>query len=363
MRKILFLSLVLMVIGIGLLHYFTPGYLIFYHDTYRRLSYFPITIGAIWFGLPGGIILAVLSCVSFIPHLLTFWIQGPEAYYSELSEILFYLSAGVVIGLISSRETRLRAKLEKSYKRLHDQARQLMYAEEQLGQSQKLSMLGHLSASLAHEIKNPLASIKGAAEILADELPEGHPKHEFIEIMVSEISRLNSSVEDVLKYCQGQQESREIKYETLEKIIHRVCSLLESQIKKKSIGLLTTIKEETKHFQADEAKLTQVFLNIILNAIDAVPEKGRINIELFKNSRDVIINISDNGPGIQDKIRTDIFEPFVTEKEGGTGLGLSISKKIIQSFGGCITILESSLGGACFSIVLPDQQSSDMKDI
>ncbi len=93
-KRIIFLCLLLMTALIGFLHYYTPGYMILYHDTYRRVSYFPITIGAILFGLPGGIVLAICSCLAFIPHLLMFWYQGPEAYYSELSEILFYLSAG-----------------------------------------------------------------------------------------------------------------------------------------------------------------------------------------------------------------------------------------------------------------------------
>ena len=109
-KIILFLLLLASVVAIGVLHSITPGHMIFYHDTYRRLSYFPIAIGAILYGVWGGICLAVLSCLAFVPHLFMFWASGPEAYYSELSEILFYLAAGVVIGLISSRENKLREK-------------------------------------------------------------------------------------------------------------------------------------------------------------------------------------------------------------------------------------------------------------
>ena len=110
MKKIFFTCLLLLVAAIGVLHYVTPGYLILFHDTYRRLSYFPIAIGAILYGVRGGLVMAVFSCISFVPHLLMFWFQGPEAYYSELSEIIFYLAAGLVIGLISSRENQLRIK-------------------------------------------------------------------------------------------------------------------------------------------------------------------------------------------------------------------------------------------------------------
>ncbi|MCK5098059.1 MAG: hypothetical protein KAR45_08140, partial [Desulfobacteraceae bacterium] len=276
-KILLFFLLVAFVAVIGVLHTITPGHMILYHDTYRRLSYFPITIGAILYGLWGGVCLAVLSCLAFVPHLFMFWASGPEAYYSELSEILFYLAAGIVIGLISSRGNKLREKyktlsekLAGSYKRLHEQASQLVEAEKQLGQSQKLSLLGHVSASLAHEIKNPLASIKGAAEILADEVPCGHPKYEFIEIMRSEISRLNHSVEDVLKYCRGQQHHDKGRQESVEKIINRVVLLLEAGLKEKSIQVSIRSESDKNGFVTDETAMIQVLMNIIINAVDAV---------------------------------------------------------------------------------------------
>ena len=362
-KIVLFLLLLASVVVIGVLHTITPGHMIFYHDTYRRLSYFPIAIGAILYGVWGGVCLAVLSCLAFVPHLFMFWASGPQAYYSELSEILFYLAAGVVIGLISSRENKLREKyktlsekLAGSYKRLHEQASQLVEAEKQLGQSQKLSLLGHVSASLAHEIKNPLASIKGAAEILADEVPEGHPKYEFIEIMRSEISRLNHSVEDVLKYCRGQQNQDKGRQESIEKIINRVVLLLEAGLKEKSIKVSIQSEPVNNGFMTDETAMIQVLMNIIINAIDAVKKNGRIIIESGRHEQGYFIRISDDGPGIDEDLIKEVFQSFVTFKEDGTGLGLSISKKIVESLGGKIVIGESTLGGAAFTIYLPEKQ-------
>ncbi len=105
-KKLLFLFLVLIVIGIGLLHFFTPGNDIFFHDTYRRLSYFPIVMGAIWFGVWGGLSLAILSSIAFIPHLLLYFGHAPQTYLSELTEIILYLAAGVVTGVIAGREAK-----------------------------------------------------------------------------------------------------------------------------------------------------------------------------------------------------------------------------------------------------------------
>jgi signal transduction histidine kinase len=367
MRKILFASLVLVVIGIGMLHFFTPGYMIFYHDMFRRLSYFPIVLGAIWFGVWGGLLLAVMSSIAFIPHVLIYIGEGTRTYLSELTEIILYLAAGTVTGIIAGRESLLRQrykdlseKLEKSYDKLHRETQILLEVEEQLSAAQKLSALGQLSASLAHEIKNPLSSIKGTAEILLDEFPTDHPKREFVEILLKETTRLNNTVEEVLQFSRrGMKgtEKEEANTEPLSQVIDRVTSLLASQLRKKSITLTVTGWEEGKAFFVAGEKLSQVFLNIILNGIDATPPKGEITVKTSKNSAGLTVTVKDNGPGIPDEFKDKIFSAFYSTKESGTGLGLSISKKIVESYGGTLTLSDAESGGACFIVFLPKQNS------
>ncbi|MBU1195466.1 MAG: ATP-binding protein [Proteobacteria bacterium] len=362
MKWIIFIVLLFFVAVIGVLHTVTPGHLILYHDTYRRLSYFPIAIGAVYFGLGGGILFAVLSCMSFIPHLYMFWARVPEAYYSELSEILFYLAAGIVIGLISSRKNHLQEKyktlsekLAASYQRLSSQTSQLVEAEKQLGESLKLSMLGQVAASLAHEIKNPLASIKGAAEILADEVLPGHPKYEFIEIMRAEISRLNHSVEDVLKLFSGKPQQDTFARQEGEKIVQRVLALLETRLQQKHIQVSVLAHPDVSGFMMNEDAMIQVLMNIIINAVDAVEKNGIIQIHIKPDKKGCLVRIEDNGPGIPKADMQTVFNSFVTFKEGGTGLGLSISRKIIERLGGQIEVENSALGGAAFLIYLPEE--------
>ena len=368
MRKILFAILVLVVIGIGLLHFFTPGYMIFYHDMFRRLSYFPIVLGAIWFGVWGGLLLAVMSSIAFIPHVLLYIGEGSGTYLSELTEIILYLAAGTVTGIIAGRESLLRnrykelsEKLEKSYDKLHRETQLMLEVEEQLSAAQKLSALGQLSASLAHEIKNPLSSIKGTAEILLDEFPEDHPKREFVEILLKETTRLNNTVEEVLGFSRrGMQgkKKEEAMTEPLSQVIDRVTSLLASQLRKKSIKLTVNGWEEGKAFHIAGEKLSQVFLNIILNSIDATPPKGEIIIETMKLAGGYSVSVKDNGAGIPDARKEKIFGAFYSTKEGGTGLGLSISKKIVERYGGTLTLSDAETGGACFTIFLPEQNSA-----
>lgn len=363
MRRFVFIILVLVVIIIGLLHFFTPGHLFFFHDTYRRLSYFPIAIGAILFGVRGGLALAVLTSIGFIPHLILYFGYGPESYLSELTEIVLYLMAGAVIGVIAGRESKLREKykllsekLERSYRHLHKETRLLLEVEEQLSASQRMSALGQLSASLAHEIKNPLSSIRGTAEILRDEFPENHDKREFVDILLSEVSRLNASVEQVLQYSRGQQAGNGgVVKEPLSSVIVKVVNLIRGHIKGKmvtlSVGDLTPVSE----YHVDGNKLSQVFLNILLNAVDSIENQGDIKIEAGKSDAGVRVSISDNGKGIPEEIRGKIFDPFFSRKEEGTGLGLSISQKIIASYNGRIDVSPSESGGACFKVFLPDK--------
>jgi signal transduction histidine kinase len=368
MRKILFGFLVLVVIGIGFLHFTTPGYMIFYHDMFRRLSYFPIVLGAIWFGVWGGLTLAVLSSIAFIPHVLLYIGQETGTYLSELTEIVLYLAAGTVTGIIAGRESLLRQrykelseKLEKSYDKLHRETQLLLEVEEQLSAAQKLSALGQLSASLAHEIKNPLSSIKGTAEILLDEFPKDHPKREFVEILLKETTRLNNTVEEVLQFSRRGvtgRAKRDAGTEPLPRVIERVASLLASQLRKKSITLTVTGQDEGKAFLVDPEKLSQVFLNIILNAVDAVEVKGEITIKTTKNPAGYTVSIQDNGPGIPDQQKDRIFDPFYSTKEGGTGLGLSISRKIVESYGGSLLLTDAETGGACFTVFLPESGSA-----
>ncbi len=369
-RKILFIGLLSTVIGIGILHFTTPAELIFYHNTYRRLSYFPIVLGGIWFGVKGGLTLAVFSSIAFIPHLLLFADQGLQSYYSELTEILLYLAAGLVVGLIAGREMKLREqmqktseKLEKSYEALFKGTAQLIEAEEQLAASQRLSVLGEMAASLAHEIKNPLSSIKGTAEILLDDFDKDHPKREFIEILLKETARLNSTLEDVLGYAaiSGVEHQPD---ESLAEVVVQQSKLIEPVLKKKGIELQLESVEEVEDFHVVGSRMSQVFLNLFVNGMEALEkvDAPKIVVTVKRDASGVFIEIHDNGPGIDSADLPKVFQPFFSTRENGTGLGLLISRKIVESYSGTIEAGNSHFGGACFSVFLPKRSGRETLD-
>jgi signal transduction histidine kinase len=361
MKRYRYVILVMIVIAIGLLHLLTPGYLAFYHDTYRRLSYFPIALGGIWFGVRGGLSLAVMTSVAFIPHLLLFVGKELGTYLSELTEIVLYLAAGALIGAIAGRESALREKyrllsekLKKSYRRLHEETELLLEVEEQLHISQKLTTLGQLSASLAHELKNPLGSIKGTAEILLDDYPKGHPKREFVEILLTETARLDNSVNEVLHFLRGQRPATPNgEMQPLTQVLESVSKLFSIELEKRNIHCVMEGLALGKDFWVAGDKISQIFINILLNAMDAMIENGEIIIRVNQSKDGLTIKILDNGPGILPEMRDKIFEPFFSNKDDGTGLGLSISRKIAESYGGRIQLIETE-SGACFEVFLPD---------
>lgn len=360
-RKILFAGLIIITVVIGGLHHFTPWEFVFFHDTYRRLAYFPIVLGALFFGVTGGMVMAFLSSVAFIPHLMMFSGHGFEAYLSEFTEIFLYLSAGLLVGIITRKETLLRLKykalsekLEKSYDRLHKETEQLIEAEEQLALSQKMSELGRLSASLAHEIKNPLSSIRGTAEILMDDFPPDHPKHEFAEILLKETTRLNATVEDILSYSREQKGAVEAT-EPLASVIRRTITLLDQRLRDKSIQCVEIGADQGDSFMVAGNRLGQVFLNILLNAMDAIDVGGKIVVRVAREKEGCQIAIEDNGPGLSDGEKKKIFQPFYSNKEEGTGLGLVISRKIVGSYGGTIEVTDAPGGGAAFTVFIPNQ--------
>lgn len=367
-KKINLTLLIGTVIALGILHLVTPGDKFLLHELYRRLNYFPIVIGALLYGIRAGIILGLCTAVAFIPHLTHFGQMSWFFYLSQSTEILLYLAAGIVTGFIASKEKRLRekyqdisAKLERSYNKLHEETGVLIEVEEQLRASQKLSALGELSASLAHEIKNPLASIRGTAEIFLDEFPPDHPKREFVNILLSETERLNKTVDEVLYFSRRRQTTPENKpqLEPLLETITRVVSLLENKLYRKGIRLTTEIADAAAGFMVDGDRISQVLINLLLNSFQAVAEQGHIWLIVEQRANAMAISVADDGPGIRESEQEKIFNPFYSSKEEGTGLGLAISSRIVESYGGTISFEPRDGGGARFTVLLPMNRETD----
>ena len=354
------------VLVVGLLHLVTPSSHIFWHTFYRRVSYLPIVVGGIWFGLRGGLGFSLLATVAFIPHLWRFGGQSAAVFLNEALEIPLYLGAGLLVGWIADREARLRRRyqemsreLEKSYERLHRESAMLIELEEQLAQSRKMSALGELSASIAHEIKNPLASIRGTVEIIADEFGPAHPKRRFADILLKETERLAAAVNNVLSYARrGRGEHGGERLEELAAVVERTVALAAAEAGRKRARIESFVAPETAATPVPADRLGQVLLNLLINACEAVGQGGYIRVKSWLEQGGLRLEVADDGPGIPEEIKKDVFRPFKSGRPGGTGLGLAISARMVSACGGELVAGDSDLGGAALRIVMPGKGCS-----
>jgi len=217
-----------------------------------------------------------------------------------------------------------------------------------LERSEKLAALGQLAAGVAHEIRNPLTSIKILIHSLVTEKEEARRKED-VDVITHEVERLENIVNEFLEF--GRLRPPQLEGVDLAKMITTSKHLFDPELKKRKIQFQVELPEEKVEVIADKEQLSQIFFNLTQNAMDAIGEKGEINLKIQRIGKKVEIRITDNGPGIAKEIRDNLFDPFTTTKEGGTGLGLSIVHRIVDSFGGSIQ-LENHSKGACFLITL-----------
>ena len=231
--------------------------------------------------------------------------------------------------------------------------------ERHLAQMEKLSAIGELSAGLAHEIKNPLAGIKGAIEIIRDGLTGDHPNRLILGDVLTEVTRIDRIVMNLLSYAKP----RKPEFTTLDLValVKQVIALLDSLADAKKIQLALNSKSETALLYADENGLKQLFMNLLLNSIEATPRGGRVEV-LIEEVPDSKINIwvSDNGSGISSEKLSKIFQPFFTTKKAGTGLGLATCKRIVSDHGGEIRVESELKKGTRFSIEFPLNRAMPM---
>lgn len=350
--------LFLCVIGISLLHYLTPLTLAFLHDIYQRLYYLPIILAAFWYGFRGGLACSLFVSVVYAPHILFQWGGHLTMEMEKYLEILLYNVVGGITGFLSQKERERRAELQEtakgldeSYKKLQAQSERIIAIEEKLRRAEKLSTLGEMAAILAHEIRNPLGSIRGTAEILKDDYKPGDPKYEFIEIQIRETERLNRVVEDFLHMARPQ--PADMRPCRVQDELETILFLVSNDARERRIKLVLQPPEVPLVIRADGEKLRQAFLNIAINALQATPPGGCVTISTACRTAWCEILFRDTGPGIDVETLGRIFEPFFSTKPDGTGLGLAITRKIIESHGGTLQVESEADRGTTVTVRLP----------
>lgn len=226
--------------------------------------------------------------------------------------------------------------------------------EKSLFEKEKLSVIGEMASVLAHEIRNPLGSIKGFAQYLKEQSAGSKPQDKeltetYLGIIVSESGRIERLTEDLLVYAR--QDDLMIEKIDLAGLINEVLSSLSVP---ESISIIREIPDRIT-ISSDKNKLRQTLTNLLQNASDAIAETGEIGITAKDQGDSIMLAVSDNGTGIPDNEISKIFKPFFTTKTKGTGLGLAIVERYVKALGGEITVESASGKGSVFRIIIPDR--------
>lgn len=241
-------------------------------------------------------------------------------------------------------------ELGRSFVRLVDD---LSHSQQTLAQASKLAAVGEVTALLAHEVRTPLGILRSSAQTLRYEEGLSAEARELLQIIDSETGRLNRLISSLLDSARTR--SPQFASVDLHALARHSASLLSTQLRDRRIRLGMELDAANSMVDGDGEQLTQVLLNLTMNALQVLPADGRIEICSRNESGRLVVDIDDDGPGVAAADRSRIFEPFVFKREGGLGLGLAVVRQILRQHGGDISVVEGRLGGACFRFWLPLQ--------
>ncbi|QMA54848.1 two-component system sensor histidine kinase ZraS [Escherichia fergusonii] len=254
-----------------------------------------------------------------------------------------------LIILFALATVMLASVLSFFWYRRYLRSRQLL--QDEMKRKEKLVALGHLAAGVAHEIRNPLSSIKGLAKYFAERAPAGGEAHQLAQVMAKEADRLNRVVSELLELVKPTHLA--LQAVDLNTLINHSLQLVSQDANSREIQLRFTANDALPEIQADPDRLTQVLLNLYLNAIQAIGQHGVISVTASESSAGVKISVTDSGKGIAADQLEAIFTPYFTTKAEGTGLGLAVVHNIVEQHGGTIQVVSQEGKGATFTLWLP----------
>lgn len=453
-----FAVLAMLIAIVTALHYLTIAQERAIHDFYRRLYYIPIILGAFKFRLRGGVVVATIISLLYLPHVLFYWGIDDIGFVNQLLEIAMFLLIGTITGYLveqlnrknivlleqldriteieilnenilnsmshpliavdnksevkilnnAAAESYIELSMDSSFANCQNSAlrevqkplrevlsgrlkyfdevirvgdetepvvnhiriyplrnndhrsigavvliediTEMHQLEEEIRRSEKLSALGVMVSGVAHEIRNPLGIVKTIAQTIKSTEGLTMTDREGLDIIVDEVDRANSVIKEILDFSRV--ESGVMSMGSVLELVGDVIRITQKFTEDKHVTIETDIDPQISCIM-DMNKMKQVFMNLIMNAVDAMPDGGKIRIKGSKEGGNIVIKVSDSGTGIPEDKLESIFNPFYTTKDTGTGLGLSITYKIIVEHGGSLKVRSKMREGTEFVIELP----------
>lgn len=327
------LILFILVLVITILHYSTSIHNEPMHALYRKLYYIPILLAAFYHGLQGALFCS-LGCVAlYLPHL--HFDHGADYLITNADrslEIVLYLVIASITGAYSSYQKKLLKKLQQNNEDLKNRTQQLVAVQSALQKHERLYSIGLLGAGVSHEIKNPLASLKGILEIILGEEKKCslEESQELSVIALQEINRIQEILNRFLSLTKT--ESDQVQPVSLKAVCQDMKELVKPERNRKRVDCKLSLPANDCIFYGPSSPIQQVLLNLLLNAIAFA--KTNVSIELKDIDNGFEISVSNDGIGIPEHLREKIFEFFFSTRQAGNGLGLPISLQLMKQMSG-----------------------------
>jgi two-component system sensor histidine kinase HydH len=300
-----------------------------------------------WWGLVGGILWAIVDTTSIVALGIRFQVNGGDA---TLFTGLFFGSSFALLGFLLGYVVEGRRRDSATAAVIREQADTIATGRGRVAQSEKLAALGQLATAIAHEVRNPLAVIRSAAQGLAERTP-GDGAERACAFITDEIDRLNSVVSSLLAYARPLQlQQRPL---SVGELFDRTMLLAGDDLAAKQVRFRRDEPPGLPPLHADPDLVCQVLLDLLANAREAVAAGGEVTLEARPADGAVELAVADSGPGVPLEVRGRIFEPFFTTRARGTGLGLAVARQIVEAHGGRIAVGDRPGGGARFVVRLP----------
>ncbi|HBW34994.1 ATP-binding protein [Desulfosporosinus sp. BICA1-9] len=350
----------LVVAILTIIHYTNYHYEVDYHILLQFAYYLPVIYAAMRFGPAGGIISSFVITLLFLPLMTHFQhTMTPAAKYTQWVEVGLINVIGWLTGFLTEEERKAKRKYQRALtvqkelvEKLKREGQERERLEGEIRQTERVIALGHMSAGLAHEIRNPLGIMKVSIQMLAQEKSDDGVVTEYCRVLLEECERLNRLMSEFLTFARPKELVRE--RIPVGKLLDEEVSLIQPTLWQKNIELEQARNSiDRQEVEVDPDQMKQVILNILLNAIDAQGEGGVIHLEGVQQDGLVGFAVSDEGPGISPDAMPYIYDPFFTTKEKGTGLGLSVVHRILDQHGGKISATNRSKRGVRVEILLP----------
>ncbi len=254
--------------------------------------------------------------------------------------------------IILARQAAIAMENARLYAELRDTVRRVEESQQALVQSEKMAAAGRLTASIAHEINNPLQAVQNCIHLAGRQDVPAAKRQKYFELARTELDRLQITVQRMLDFYRPSQSALP-RMVDVEELLAHVLGLMSKQLEERGVVTSWSILESVPQILAVDSQIQQVFINLILNAYDAMPEGGDLRITAGAAGEGVEILFQDAGAGVPVEKSKHIFEPFISTKEGGTGLGLTVSYNIVTAHGGTLDLVNGDGLGACFRVYLP----------